>query len=527
MAVSNSLLHDWHRDDKHGERQRPASAFNPLHNFHVSLGPEAEFAQQFADLYYLRLTKLQGVVKEMAEQEWSHVEVAGEKAIHAERVLDVRQGELSWTAGTIYVDLPLKPNVIDEVVRGEEIAAPPPQISYFSTDVQPRVMLEDPSGRLRLAGAMLKQHILVTGVIVAVLGTENANGEFEVLDMLFPDLPPQPLRWARDDEEREAEDGMKVERQTAQKKKVAFVSGLEISGTEADPAILNLLTEYLLGEALDESDQDSAAGICRLVIAGNSISPDVVITRPDDDDDFVVEDNDDDDDEDEDIDTNMDAYGFNPLPSTQLDNFISELLPSIPVTIMAGETDLTNYGLPQRPIHTAIFPRARAYASFNPMRPDDEEPGWFETVTNPWDGDIEGWRMQGNSGLPLNDLLKYFDVRWPKGVSEVDGRLKLMESMLKWRSAAPTAPDTIWTYPFQDHDPFVLTECPHVFFAGNQPRFDTCTIEGPSAQQVRLFTIPRFRQTGEIVLLDMETLDVEIVKFEIQDQIQMTTTKTG
>ena len=56
-------------------------------------------------------------------------------------------------------------------------------------------MLEDDSGRIRLVGPVLKNIILVTGCIIAVVGTENAAGEFEVIDLKFPDLAPQLDRW--------------------------------------------------------------------------------------------------------------------------------------------------------------------------------------------------------------------------------------------------------------------------------------------------------------------------------------------
>ena len=67
---------------------------------------------------------------------------------------------------------------------------------YFSDDDRDAVMLEDDSGRLRLTGDSLKSHMLVTGCIIAVMGTENASGDFEVVDLQFADLPPQPDRWA-------------------------------------------------------------------------------------------------------------------------------------------------------------------------------------------------------------------------------------------------------------------------------------------------------------------------------------------
>lgn len=79
-------------------------------------------------------------------------------------------------------------------------------------------------------------------------------------------------------------------------------------------------------------------------------------------------------------------------------------------------------------------------------------------------------------------------------------------------------------YPYQSHDPFTLQSCPHVFFAGNQPSFQTGIVEGSAAlsssdngeeqiTRVRVITLPKFRETGEIVLVDAETLEVEVIKF--------------
>lgn len=69
------------------------------------------------------------------------------------------------------------------------------------------------------------------------------------------------------------------------------------------------------------------------------------------------------------------------------------------------------------------------------------------------------------------------------------------------------------SYPFQDNDPFIIRECPHVLFVGNQPHFATTIIEGPAGQQVRLITVPTFKDTGTLVLLDGETLEAETITF--------------
>jgi len=51
-------------------------------------------------------------------------------------------------------------------------------------------MLEDESGRIRLVGDRIRNAILVTGVIIAALGIETPNGEFEVVDFCCAGMPP-------------------------------------------------------------------------------------------------------------------------------------------------------------------------------------------------------------------------------------------------------------------------------------------------------------------------------------------------
>lgn len=43
--------------------------------------------------------------------------LGGEKAKYVDRVLDVRQGELCWIVGTVYMQMGLKPNVIDDIAK--------------------------------------------------------------------------------------------------------------------------------------------------------------------------------------------------------------------------------------------------------------------------------------------------------------------------------------------------------------------------------------------------------------------------
>ncbi|MCJ1288905.1 hypothetical protein MMC34_000436 [Xylographa carneopallida] len=479
--------------------ERSASYYNPLHTFELAKGDQKHYQQQYADIYFLRLAMLKPAVKEAAETAWGDFEIGGEAVHQVERVLDVRQGELCWVMGTIYMDMPLKPNILDDISKDHWISAPPPREKYRSAAGEDQTMLEDESGRLRLVGTMLQTIMLVTGCIVAVMGTENANGEFEVIDLKIADLPRQPQRWERDDSAALLSKGSNGKGKSGVAKsrgsggKIAIVSGLGIRGDEANSLTLDLLMEFLLGEACGTAEQQDSCAISRLIIAGNSLSEASPLPSANEISGKKSSKK-----------YGYDASAYNPAPTAHLDSFLATLLPSIPVTLIPGDSDPANVSLPQQPIHPAMLPHSRAYSAM----PGATESGWLDSTTNPWEGDVDGWRLMGNGGQPLDDVFKYV---------EGNERLEMMENFLRWRCVAPTAPDTLWCYPFQDTDPFVLKECPHVFFVGNQPKYEKTVIEGPTGQSVLLLAIPVFRDTGEIVLLDTNTLEVEVLRFDVFD----------
>ncbi|KAL2177909.1 DNA polymerase alpha/epsilon subunit B-domain-containing protein [Thermothelomyces heterothallicus CBS 202.75] len=477
--------------------ERSESNYKSLDNF--SLPKDRQYQQQFADIYFLRLAKIKPAVEEVASAAWEGTELGGETATKVDRVLDVRQGQLCWVAGTIYMDMPLKPSVLEDVAKDRWISAPTTADHYYSEAGGESIMLEDDSGRIRLVGDVLKSYFLVTGCIIAVMGTENVNGEFEVIDLKFADLPPQPDRWALSKPAGSASRKTKAKDEDVEmadsqpSKKIAIVSGLEFSGTDTSYAMeLDLLLEFLLGEALDPAAQSELAHISRLIIAGNSIAKPSEHDAADKDKKGHKK-------------YGYDASSYNPVPSQLLDTFLSTLLPTIPVTLLPGAHDPANASYPQQPIHSAMLPTARTYTS-PPGQSKEEQPGWLDPVTNPWEGEIEGWRVLGTSGQNLDDICKYVDN---------SDRLGMMEAMCRWRCSAPTAPDTLWAYPFQEDEPFVMKECPHLYFVGCQPEFGTKVIEGPQGQMVRLVLVPSFAATKEIVLIDTETLDVSKVKITI------------
>nr|POE51717.1 dna polymerase subunit delta-2 [Quercus suber] len=480
---------------------RTTSSYNPLHKFRLPKGENRHYQQQYADMYFARLAQLKPAVDEIASAAWADFIIAGETARKVDRVLDVRQGELCWVTGTCFMDLPLKPNVLEDLGKEHWIAAPPPRLKYGEGEISGQVMLEDESGRLRLAGSFLRGCLLVTGAIVAVVGTENVDGDFEVLDLMVPDLPRQPQRWERDDGS-DALNRKEITRNRPKAGKVAIVSGLGLSGDEGDTLTLDLLMEYLLGESASPADQNSASSISRLIIAGNSLShacpiptrEDVLAAKKTQNNNTAGHRK-----------YGYDSSAYNAIPTDRLDILLATMLPSLPITLLPGEHDPTGVQLPQQPIHAAMFPHSRAYSE---IPASATNPSWFDSQTNPAEFDIDGFRFLGTGGQTVDDVYKYIAG---------EARLEMMEAMLRWRLTAPTAPDTLWCYPFQDGDQFVLKECPHVYLCGNQPSFETTVIEGPVGQQVRLIAVPRFKETGELVLLDIETLVPEVVKFELFD----------
>ena len=170
--------------------------------------------------------------------------------------------------------------------------------------------------------------------------------------------------------------------------------------------------------------------------------------------------------------------------SREVDMAITELAGAMPVDIMPGASDPASRSLPQQPLHHCLFPGAAGFQTL--LRSVTPAEGHaFDIlahilrdfihcyrdcrVTNPHDFQLAGHHFLGSSGQNVDDVYKY---------SCQEDRLAIMEAILEWGHLVPTAPDTLSSYPFAMDDPFLLEEAPHVFFAGNQPEFQTRMVTG-------------------------------------------------
>ncbi|TPX40415.1 DNA-directed DNA polymerase [Synchytrium endobioticum] len=422
---------------------------------------ERSYSQQYAGLYFSRLSMLAPRVKRAAQHKWSQ---SAPNALFVDKVLDVEPNQPSWVLGTLYKDMPLKPNILDEVAADYWVGVPPPREKYTSD--KDKVVVEDYSGRLRLrlTAAMMSSCIWITGVIAAVLGTLTADGEFEVVDVTFAGADaPAPIPVRPPDSRRNL---------------MALVSGISLGDAATSPTMLRMMIDFLTGELGEIADQVTNADISRVIIAGNSIiRPKTSEEEP------------------RGKKNALDNAAVNAVfdAISTLDELLAELCDTVAVDLMPGKTDPTTSALPQQPMHAAVVRNASRCSTFS-------------SCTNPHSFVIEGVSVLGTSGENLDDIYRFVESK---------ERMAMTESFLSWGHIAPTCPDTLWCFPYKSEDPFVIQCRPHVFFIGNQPRFETKLVQGPSGQSTRIVLLPWFASTGTIALVDLDTLECFPVCFGV------------
>lgn len=258
---------------------------------------------------------------------------------------------------------------------------------------------------------------------------------------------------------------------------LVLVSGLDQSAVDNDDRLpLELLQQWMygnLGGSADGGDPE-AASIVRCIVAGNSVRSSAEV-----------------------------RCRSNQLRQPEsagtlravcaVDDILANWVRSVPVDLMAGEFDPTNYMLPQQPMHQCLFPRCSAS-------------GHFRGVTNPYDCQVAGRRIVGTAGQNVDDVLRYSRIAEP---------LEALRSCLRWSHVAPTCPDTLPCFPYAGSDPFVLTDCPAVFFAGNAQQFATAEHVGEAGQRTRLVCVPRFASTKSVAVVNLRTLACKELKFSV------------
>lgn len=429
-------------------------------------------------------------VMKMAISKWKDETINGKPAKYVNKLLEVKNLTPSFVIGTTFVDMKYKPNILKEV-SGNIYEAPEfgddsqysklerTRIHSYSDPRSDQIMLEDDSGRLVLDGELLEKIVLVTGVVIGVLGMAIEPGIFTIVDIVYPEAADQIPRQID---------------QSTPNQYILMLSGLRISPS-SKKAPLEILKEFIMGELITTGDiADMLRQTTELVILGNSVevvgNPQKHLTGKDK---YRVVNK-----------SNYDAQSME-----LLDKFISDLLVSIPVTILPGETDPAELEYPKIPLHHSLFELSSTRRN-------------FKRQTNPCWLEVNGVRMLITSGENINDMFKYMipniHVEVGDGLESPirkeilhDSRLKLLESNMLWQCIAPTCPDTLPCYPYCKTDPFCLDETPHVYAVGCQPKFESSEMtlkrKSDNNPKVKVISVPDFQETGQCVFMNTKTLE--------------------
>ena len=433
--------------------------FLKLENFEKFKLSSRSFEKQYSGIYVARLRALKDHLAQKAKDKWGQYEV-----VTLSELSEKNEDGNCIVIGTLYKHQELKPSILRELSEELQLTAQPPSTNYAS--FKDLLFLEDEMLRVKLVGNHMNIQDVVTGIVCAVFGHELESGAFEVIDWCFPGCRPAKLTT--------------LDKPLKTGGKILLVSGLDLANN-AHSLSLNLLSEWIIGMIGSTEAQREVASVVCLIIAGNSVRGSVEVYNRKGYFDVKAHDE--------------TIFKESAMLTHKLDKFLRPIAQCCPVILMPGEFDPSCHTIPQQSFHPCILPECSRFKS-------------FYGATNPWIGSINSRIVVGSSGQPIMDITKV------AGLADISP-LTWLERTLDWGHYVPTAPDTVPAYPYDKTDPFVITECPDVYFAGNMDKYDTKLFAANEGQAIRLICIPKFSETQTAVLCDLQDLQTWPISFGV------------
>lgn len=439
--------------------------------------PDCQQAEQYFSLYNARLNLIRNSLIARSKSKWG----PSVRNVSLGLLNDSLGNESVFIIGTLFKIMSKQPSILKEIdpqhhnnIKRFDLSC---TLTNYASD-EDTIVLHEQEEDVKLVG-QIDIHKHVTGIPVALLGYQVDSGaKFHVTDICYSG--PVLSVYRSIGKPTETHD-------PSQTRKVMLISGLEFgfadtSGYSEDKCreiiiALRMLQAFICGGTGDSADYYSSK-ISRIIIAGNSIASGIARAKEINND-VIVPDK------------------VSTVPALlnivkKLDDYLFTLQQTVDVDIMPGHNDPTTFLLPQQPFHPKLFPRSSCMTSFN-------------AVTNPHIAEYDGKLFLGTSGQTI-DAIRQF--------SRFEDSTTIIKHTLEWGHLAPSAPDNLSCVPFANQDPFIIDFTPDVYFAGNQPEFAVTTYTSEVRPKIQLISVPRFTESLSCVLVDLTTLDCQLMTFK-------------
>ncbi|VEU38538.1 unnamed protein product [Pseudo-nitzschia multistriata] len=452
------------------------------------------YQRQYSHVYAHRLAAL----KDRCWRALNRLPEGGSGGVKSvDRIIELKEDQLSAVVGTIVVESASGADGEEHVYYNDndgddEDRRLHPDAICRSGD---QLFLEDESGRVAIrfvddhrspTNAKPRKsrtrhgYQYCTGVVVGVRGTVDDRGMMHVRDVADPALDP-PER---------------VGPGSGGSPRLLLVSSLLCGDPGVSSMPRDLLVSYLQGHLCDPD----AETVARVVLAGSgpgAADPAAGLRE-------------------------LDLWGLQVTRTA-----------GVPLDILPSATDPTTRNWPQRPLHSSLLPhtlRVDHGKGADPMA---------RTTPNPYEASIGNRLVLGTDGLNVRDLQKHVlsppvgntgggngtvdppeaePARGPEPLTE----LEALERTLRWGHVCPSAPSSAAIGMVPSGDPMAMgrkSKTPSLYFCGNcEEGFATKLMkhdeDGGGEATTRLVCVPKFSETGEAVLVDLNTLEVELLRFK-------------